>query len=219
MNLSLKDNLKSSFWVLWILIMSFGFGLLLIIGNYKFSILVNSWHKDSLDFLFQNLTYLGDGIFVFLVALLFIFFKKKLALLTLSSLSITTIIVQFLKRIIFKEQLRPSKIFHDLIQNGSWNTIEGLNLYEKFSFPSGHTALVFCLCITLSLYIKRNNWSLFFITIAFLVGFSRIYLTQHFLIDVLYGALIGSITALLTYTYLEKLLSKISFIKNKDEKG
>ena len=219
MNLSLKDHLKRSFWALWILLMFFGFGLLLIVGNYEFSVLVNSWHNDSLDFLFQNLTYLGDGFFVFLIAFLFIFFKKKLAILTLSSLSITTIITQFLKRIIFKDELRPSKIFQDLIQDGSWNTIEGLNLYEKFSFPSGHTALIFCFCITLSLFIKRNNWALFFISIAFLVGFSRIYLTQHFLIDVLFGALIGSLIALLTHTYLEKLKPIISFIKTKDEKG
>ena len=97
MNLSLKDNLKKSFWALWILLMFFGFGLLLIIGNYEFSVLVNSWHNNSLDFLFQNLTYLGDGVFVFLIAFVFIFFKKKLAILTLSSLSITTIIIQFLK--------------------------------------------------------------------------------------------------------------------------
>ena len=76
MNLSLKDNLKRSFWALWILLMFFGFGLLLIVGNYEFSVLVNSWHNDSLDFLFQNLTYLGDGFFVFLIAFLFIFFKK-----------------------------------------------------------------------------------------------------------------------------------------------
>ena len=129
------------------------------------------------------------------------------------------LIIQFLKRIIFKDQLRTSKIFQDLIQDGSWNTIEGLNLYEKFSFPSGHTALIFCFCITLSLYIKKNNWALFFISIAFLVGFSRIYLTQHFLIDVLFGALIGSLIALLMHTYLGKLISKISFIKNKNEKG
>jgi len=33
------------------------------------------------------------------------------------------------------------------------------------------------------------------------------------LIDVLFGALIGSLIALLMHTYLEKLISKISFIK------
>ena len=71
----------------------------------------------------------------------------------------------------------------------------------------------------LSLYIKRNNWSLFLISIAFLVGFSRIYLTQHFLLDVLVGALIGSLVALLTHTYFERLISKIDFLKIKDEKG
>lgn len=219
MNFTLKNQLKRPFWVLWILLMFFGIGLLLIVGNHEFSILINLWHNEILDFFFKNLTYLGDGIFLFLIAFVFIFFKRKLAILTLSSLSITTIIVQFFKRIIFQDQLRPSKIFQHLIQDGTWNTIEGLNLHEKFSFPSGHTALIFCFCVTLSIYIKRNNWSLFLISIAFLVGFSRIYLTQHFLIDVLVGALIGSLIALLTHIYLEKFISKIEFIKLKDEKG
>ena len=219
MNFTLKNQLKRPFWVLWILLMFFGIGLLLIVGNHEFSILINLWHNEILDFFFKNLTYLGDGIFLFLIAFVFIFFKRKLAILTLSSLSITTIIVQFFKRIIFQDQLRPSKIFQHLIQDGTWNTIEGLNLHEKFSFPSGHTALIFCFCVTLSIYIKRNNWSLFLISIAFLVGFSRIYLTQHFLIDVLVGALIGSLIALLTHTHLEKFISKIEFINIKDEKG
>ena len=90
---------------------------------------------------------------------------------------------------------------------------------KSFLFQVDTQHLSFCFCVTLSLYIKRNNWSLFLIVIAFLVGFSRIYLTQHFLIDVLVGALIGSLIALLTYNYLEKFILKIEFIKIKDEKG
>jgi len=219
MSLILKLHLKKPFWRFWTLLMILGFGLLFIIGNLEFSILVNSWCNDQLDFFFQNLTYLGDGILVFLIGLTLLFYNKKLALLTLTSLTFTTILVQLLKRVIFKDHLRPSKVFQNLIQDGSWHTIEELNLYEKFSFPSGHTAMIFCICITLSIYIKKNNWALFYTCIAFLVGFSRIYLSQHFLTDVLFGAIIGSLIALLTCTYLEKLLSKIPFINAKDKNG
>ena len=34
---------------------------------------------------------------------------------------------------------------------------------------------------------------------AFLTGFSRIYLSQHFLADVLFGSLIGMISTVITY--------------------
>lgn len=219
MNLILKENLKRTFWWIWSSFIFFGFGILLFVGNHDFSILVNSWHNNNSDFFFQYLTYLGDGILVFTIAFIFLFFDKKLALLSLISLTITTALVQFLKRIIFKDQLRPSKIFENLIYDGSWHTVEGLNLYEKFTFPSGHTALIFCLCITLSLYFKKNNWSFLYISLAFLVGFSRIYLSQHFLTDVLCGTIIGTFVSLLTYTYFEKFLSRIKTIKSKNENG
>jgi membrane-associated phospholipid phosphatase len=122
------------------------------------------------------------------------------------SFIINTILIQVLKRGVFSNQLRPGFHFKNLIGDGSWNLIDGVELYEKFSFPSGHTALVFCLCMSVSFITKKKYYSFLLVLLAYIVGFSRIYLSQHFLIDVLAGALVGSTVPLLTHTYIEPLI-------------
>jgi len=61
------------------------------------------------------------------------------------------------------------------------------------SFPSGHTVAAFALYSLLTLMIGRKYapWGLAFALLAMLVGISRIFLVQHFLIDVLAGAVLG----------------------------
>ncbi|MFN0175649.1 MAG: phosphatase PAP2 family protein [Saprospiraceae bacterium] len=61
------------------------------------------------------------------------------------------------------------------------------------SFPSGHTTAAFALYSLLSLMLvqRRKYWGLVFALMAILVGISRIFLVQHFLIDVLAGAFLG----------------------------
>ena len=122
------------------------------------------------------------------------------------SLIINTILIQVLKRVVFSNQFRPSFYFKNLIEDGSWNLIDGVELFEKFSFPSGHTASVFCLCMSICFFMKKKHYPLLLVLLAYIVGFSRIYLSQHFLIDVLAGALLGSIIPVLTNKYIEPLL-------------
>ncbi|MBI2520720.1 MAG: phosphatase PAP2 family protein [Bdellovibrio sp.] len=61
---------------------------------------------------------------------------------------------------------------------------------DKFSFPSGHTAGAFVICILVA-----NCFPIFSIPVflwAFLVGFSRVHLGVHFPLDVLVGGVIGA---------------------------
>ncbi len=57
------------------------------------------------------------------------------------------------------------------------------------SFPSGHTALAFTIAVMLSDW--RPELKNYLYSLAVLIGFSRIYLGAHFLVDVLAGALLG----------------------------
>ena len=207
----LSKKIISYYWLLWIFLFFLGVLFLVIFKNINFSIIVNASHNNFSDQFFKYITFFGDGRFVFLIALIFLFANKKNGASILISLIINTILIQVLKRVIFSNQFRPSFYFKNLIEDGSWNIIEGVELYEKFSFPSGHTASVFCLCMSICIFIKKKYLPLLLVLLAYIVGFSRIYLSQHFLIDVLAGALIGSLIPIITSKYIEPLL----FNKNK----
>ena len=206
-----SKNLTSYHWLLWGFFFLLGILFLAIFQNSNFSIIINASHNNFLDQFFKYITFLGDGRFVFLIALIYLFANKKYGISILISLIINTILIQVLKRVVFSNRFRPSFYFKNLIEDGSWNMIDGVELYEKFSFPSGHTALIFCLCMSICIFMKKKYFPLLLVLLAYIVGFSRIYLSQHFLIDVLAGALIGSLIPILTFKYIGPLL----FNKNK----
>lgn len=194
-------------WLVWSVFMFIALFCLIFIGNYEFSKEVNLFHTNILDVFFKYVTYLGDGILLYLLGIFFIFINRRMGTLTIFSLVFTTIVIQFLKRIVFADFFRPSKFFKELINEGTWHIVDGVKLYDSFSFPSGHTALAFCFFITICHFLKSNFWSVFFIIISFVIGYSRIYLSQHFLVDVWFGSLIGSVISLLTIKYSNNLIS------------
>ena len=201
-------------WFFWLFVMILALFILVLMGSYELSVKVNNQSSLIFDYFFKYITFIGDGALLYILSFVLIIFSRKWALLSIISLIVTTIFVQFLKRLLFDNFYRPSRYFKDLIDDGSWHLVDGVELYDRFSFPSGHTALSFCFIIIICYFLKSNFWSLLLILLAFLVGFSRIYLTQHFLIDVWFGSLIGSLISLIVITYFEKFISKLSFIND-----
>ncbi len=63
------------------------------------------------------------------------------------------------------------------------------------AFPSAHTAVVFALAITIWLHDRKVGF--LFLILASLVAWARVAANVHYPIDVLVGAIIGSITAFL----------------------
>ena len=101
------------------------------------------------------------------------------------------------------ERLRPSH-----------SEIEGLILLVdkggKFGFVSSHAANIFAASTILSFfYIHKKK---LFLTIAFLVSYSRIYVGVHFPGDVIFGGVLGYLIAITTITYYSK------FVLNKNKK-
>ena len=89
-------------------------------------------------------------------------------------------------------------------------------MHQFYSFPSGHTTSIFSICILLSLIINQKKYNYVFFMIALLVGFSRIYLSQHFLMDVFVGSLVGSMITIFTFLFLRyrlKGLKKYSILR------
>lgn len=68
------------------------------------------------------------------------------------------------------------------------------------AFPSGHASFLFALGTTLWFFNRR--WGTYYIVLAFIVGAARVFAGVHWPVDILGGAAIGIISALLIYTLL-----------------
>ena len=66
-----------------------------------------------------------------------------------------------------------------------------VNVPGSPSFPSGHATTSFAAAAAVAVLVPRWRWPA--LALATLVGFSRIYLGVHYALDVLIGALLGTI--------------------------
>lgn len=73
------------------------------------------------------------------------------------------------------------------------------------SFPSGHAADGFFIAVFLGLYFPKLRW--FFIGLASMTAYSRIYCGVHYPSDVFAGALLGTALAFLTFYLINKIRS------------
>ena len=75
----------------------------------------------------------------------------------------------------------------------------------SFSFPSGHTGSSFAAATALFLCNKKLGIPA--LVLAFIIGLSRIYLFVHYPTDVLVGAIMGIISAVVVYYISKKLFA------------
>ena len=161
---------------------------------------LNQLHTSWFDIFFKYLTDLGDGMAIVLVVLILVFFSKRKSLQVALSGIVSGIIAQFLKKVVFGATPRPSAYFEDL--NIPLHYIEGVDLHTAFSFPSGHSTAIFTLMTSLVLISNKPKLDILFITLASIVAFSRVYLSQHFLGDIYVGSILGILSSLMVYKWL-----------------
>lgn len=175
-----------------------------IYSSERLFLIINEVFSPTADYIFFGITQLGDGITFAIVALVFLYIKGKNYFPYLLSASIGSLVVsQGLKRLLFYDALRPKAYFEELGIN--IRLIEWQNTHSYHSFPSGHTISAFAMLGVIATLSKANPlMQLFCAYTAFIIGFSRIYLAQHFPIDVFVGGFAGIAIALLSALALPK---------------
>ena len=106
---------------------------------------------------------------------------------------VSSIVVQSLKRMVFPPSPRPMAVI-------KWSETllpEGLEVPLQFAFPSGHTTTAFVFFTLLALHFKKISVQILAAIAVIGVGLSRVYLMAHWIPDVMAGAVLGMILALL----------------------
>lgn len=168
---------------------------------------LTSVHNKFLDSFFSVITHLGDGIFVILTGILILSVRIKYGLLVLMSYSLSGLLVQLLKNTVFDDFDRPFKYFED---TSHLHAVEGLNIHIYNSFPSGHATSAFALFFSICLITKNKYLKFITFLLASIVAYSRVYLSQHFLVDIWAGSATGIVFVLLTWLVLDN--SKNNFL-------
>lgn len=158
----------------------------------------NSFHTPFLDWFFRHYTLFAEFP-VYVVAILPLLFFRAGWTYMYAIAELSNGFATLALKNIFTAP-RPSTFFANL--GIELPTVEGVVLRHNNSFPSGHTAtffVFFTMCALLLCYYKKDDakriWPflcmIILIIMAYMGGFSRIYLSQHFLSDVFTGSIIG----------------------------
>ncbi len=162
-------------------------------------LMINQCRYELCDHFFYLATYLGDGIAAAILTASLLFVRYRYAFFVGISNIIASAITQTLKHTIFADQVRPAKYFEGVAE---LKLIPWVENYFYNSFPSGHTTTAFTTLFCLSLLTENKLLKFLFFVTALLIGFSRVYLSQHFLSDVYAGSLIGVFVAMFIYLFI-----------------
>lgn len=169
--------------------------------HYKMNSIVGLGYIDAF---FKYITYLGDGYFVINLAIVFILlFNIRNGVLIVVSYITSGLFTTLLKRVFFDDINRPSFVFR-YFRHQELNYVDGVQTLIHNSFPSGHSTAAFALFFTLIFISDKPAYKWIFFITAILTAFSRTYLSQHWLVDIYFGSLIGSSFAVFTYLLMKK---------------
>lgn len=158
-------------------------------------ILLNPYHSDFLNFVFEGVTLLGDGLFTVAFCVVLLFVKKRyLSFMVFLSFATSGIFSQVIKN--FVSEARPA-LFLQKTQYPYF--IDHVTLHNFHSLPSGHSTSAFALVSIIAFAVKDKKYAIPLLAFATLIAYSRIYLGQHFLIDVTVGSVIGVLFSIICW--------------------
>lgn len=194
-------KINRSFFIPFLIFIISGFILVLSIPKLELHVYTNQYHHVVLDYFFRYITHLGSGYPVLLAGIALLFIRFRWSIIVWGSGLLTGIVVQLFKRYVFDDFKRPVTFFEKGVE---LYTVKGVNLHTYFSFPSGHSASAFALFLCLALFVRSPIIKFLFFIIALLVAYSRVYISQHFMMDITAGSFIGVVCATVIYYFINK---------------
>ncbi len=193
---------NKTFLLLYCIILIAGLVPVLLYSKADIHLFINGFHSPFFDTFFRLITHLGSGITAAVVAVLLLFIRIRFSFILSLSAMTSGMIVQILKRFVFPGLERPVIFFRDLAE---LYVIPNIDLHTHFSFPSGHSATAFIIFGVLAFISEKEYVKITALLAAILVSFSRVYLSQHFLGDIIAGSFSGMIVLMFFYWYFHTL--------------
>lgn len=182
--------------------------LIVLFPKAQLHLMLNSLCGRGFDRFFVYLTYFGDGVVVLILAMLagYSQAKSKIRYLFLgfSICLIAGLLAQFFKKVVFNGMPRPMGYFTE----GALQLVDGVKIHSWNTFPSGHTTSIVTLMLFCAYLYGKKPWiQVLFAVFACGVAYSRVYLSQHFLEDVVGGSVLSILVFFLfartLYTWFE----------------
>jgi membrane-associated phospholipid phosphatase len=154
----------------------------------------NTNYNSVMDGAMPVVTMMGNGVVITIILAVLLTIPKLqnrwYFLAALFSALLSSLFVQLVKNLVNAE--RPLKFF----SNADWlHTLPAWEQNMHYSFPSGHSCGAFSMFSLLAclLPLRFRFWGALFFVLALLVGYSRMYLAQHFFEDVYAGSIVGTL--------------------------
>lgn len=202
-------HFSSTFIVLFIIYWLIGLVILFITEQGDILHLINSYSFYELDYPMLIISFLGNGIVVSFISLLFLLFDLKKGITFGLTLVFVGILTNILKRVVFMQYFRPLWYYHF---DDFHRLIENVPINYFRAFPSGHSMTAFAMVATFSFFYKHKALNILLFSLALIISLSRIYLCQHYFVDTFWGAIVGIAAA-----YFGLLLC--NFFEVKDKQG
>lgn len=189
------------------------FACILFFGNEVFYISLKNDHPVWLNIFFINYTFTGDRLFVISLSAFLVIYLKKIQLGTqlFVAFLICTFLIQWIKNMV-----SPGG-FELFIEQGQYLfSTDTAPTADQFSFPSGHTAIAFSMATIFASYTKKIFTQIFILFTALLLAFSRIYLAQHQLVEVIAGMIIGTLSGVFALVAPQSVFSGQHFFKGRN---
>ena len=184
--------------------------LIFVYSKSSIHIYFNQFHTPFFDWFFKYLTYLGDGWAIAFIAVFYLLFIGiRQGLLIGFAVILSSTITQLFKHFVFEGTLRPGPYFKE-VEPYALHLVEGVDLHIAYSLPSGHTTAAFALTVSIAFIYNTRKMDTAMFILGALIGWSRVYLSQHFLEDVFMGSIIGILGTIVIYSllYSPKMLEK-----------
>ncbi|MDB5088159.1 MAG: Membrane-associated phospholipid phosphatase [Mucilaginibacter sp.] len=201
MNIGINDVLKQIrlFFILYIILLCACLVIKVMFSKEAIYFAVNSRHCSFADQIAPYVTDLGNGWTIIILSALLVLYNYRVAFLMITSYAVTSLLAQVVKYIF--DAPRPTLYFKD--QLSRIHLVKGVDMLQYHSFPSGHTVTAFSAAVVMVYLTKNKKWGILLLMVAAAIGYSRMYLSQHFFEDVTAGSVIGVVITVCWISYID----------------